>query len=68
MSFFLEPGANSGDEEEEESGITLVDVVEEEEQLEEDANAVLGASDADNCTYTAVRLPQSSPTSNANDV
>jgi len=47
------PGANSGDEEEEESGITLVDVVEEEEQLEEDANAVLGASDADNCTYTA---------------
>nr|CAG4650232.1 EOG090X07TK [Sida crystallina] len=38
--------------EEEDSGITLVDVLEEEEQLEEDANAVLGGSDDQNCTYS----------------
>lgn len=31
--------------------ITMVDVLEEEQELEDDANAVLGASDDQNCTY-----------------
>jgi len=39
-------------DEEEDRGITLVDVLEEEAQLEEDANAVLGGSDDKNCTYS----------------
>ncbi|KAL5008060.1 hypothetical protein ScPMuIL_013641 [Solemya velum] len=33
------------------SGISMVDVLEEEKQLEDDANAVLGDSDDKNCTY-----------------
>ena len=41
-------------DEEEDRGITLVDVLEEEAQLEEDANAVLGGSDDKNCTYSLV--------------
>lgn len=41
-------------DEEEDGGITLVDVLEEEAQLEEDANAVLGGSDDKNCTYSSV--------------
>ena len=41
-------------DEEEDGGITLVDVLEEEAQLEEDANAVLGGSDDKNCTYSLV--------------
>lgn len=40
-------------DEEEDGGITLVDVLEEEAQLEEDANAVLGGSDDKNCTYSS---------------
>lgn len=34
------------------SGITMLDVLEEEQELEEDANAVLGACDDQNCTYS----------------
>ncbi|GAB6021580.1 hypothetical protein CHUAL_004171 [Chamberlinius hualienensis] len=33
------------------SGITMVDVLENEKELDEDANAVLGGSDDQNCTY-----------------
>ncbi|XP_064649360.1 putative E3 ubiquitin-protein ligase UBR7 [Lineus longissimus] len=36
---------------EEENVLSMVDVLEEEKQLEDDANAVLGASDDTNCTY-----------------
>nr|CAG4647983.1 EOG090X07TK [Moina brachiata] len=35
----------------EENSVTLVDILEEEAQLEEDANAVLGGSDDANCTF-----------------
>lgn len=34
--------------------VTMVDVLNEERELEEDANAVLGGSDAKNCTYSEV--------------
>ena len=34
---------------------SLVDIVDEEEQLVEDANAVLGGSDDKNCTYLMVQ-------------
>ncbi|KAG7211107.1 hypothetical protein KM043_010434 [Ampulex compressa] len=37
---------------EEENSVTMLDVLQEENQLEEDACAVLGASDDKNCTYT----------------
>lgn len=37
---------------EEESSVTMLDVLREENQLEEDACAVLGASDDKNCTYS----------------
>lgn len=36
--------------------LTLVDFLEEELQLESDANAVLGPSDDKNCTYNRVRM------------
>nr|CAG4638518.1 EOG090X07TK [Cyclestheria hislopi] len=54
----LEPQVGAGtsstltNPDEEDSGITLVDVLEEEAQLEEDADAVLGGSDDQNCTYS----------------
>nr|CAG4651906.1 EOG090X07TK [Triops cancriformis] len=38
--------------EEEDSGITMLDVLEEEDELEENAYAVLGGSDDQNCTYS----------------
>lgn len=38
----------------EENSVTMLDVLQEENQLEEDANAVLGASDDKNCTYVKV--------------
>ena len=41
---------------EEEQAISMVDVLAEEKQLEEDANAVLGDSDMSSCTYTQVGL------------
>ena len=40
----------------EETGISMVDVLEEEEQLEQDANAVLGGSDHANCTYALASI------------
>lgn len=39
---------------EEENSVTMLDVLREESQLEEDACAVLGASDDKNCTYNKV--------------
>lgn len=37
---------------EEEPVVSLVDVLEEDEELEEEASAVLGASDAEHCSYS----------------
>lgn len=39
---------------EEDNSVTMLDVLQEESQLEEDAYAVLGASDDRNCTYNKV--------------
>lgn len=36
--------------------VTMVDVLQEEQDLEEDTKAVLGASDAQNCTYNKVNI------------
>lgn len=36
--------------------VTMVDVLENEKELEEDATAVLGASDDKNCTYLQVSV------------
>jgi hypothetical protein len=41
-------------EEKNEDVINMVQVLEDEELLQEDANAVLGASDAVQCTYSKV--------------
>lgn len=38
----------------ESNGITMVDVLHEEQKLEEDANAVLGDSDQNNCSYSKI--------------
>ncbi|XP_058808215.1 putative E3 ubiquitin-protein ligase UBR7 [Phymastichus coffea] len=38
-------------EEDEENSVTMLDVLQQENALEEDCNAVLGASDDQNCTY-----------------
>lgn len=46
--------AGAFDNVEEEKSVTMLDVLQEENQLEEDANAVLGASDDKNCTYSEV--------------
>lgn len=40
--------------EDEDSGLSMLEVLEEENQLEEDAIAVLGDSDDKNCTYLMV--------------
>lgn len=40
----------------EENSVTMLDVLQEENQREEDANAVLGASDDKNCTYLKVKI------------
>ena len=37
-----------------EDTISFVEVLQQEEELEENANAVLGASDDKNCSYIAV--------------
>lgn len=37
-----------------ENSVTMIDVLQEENQLEEDANAVLGPADDKNCTYIQV--------------
>lgn len=47
------PGDSETDGDEE-KGVTLVEVLEEEAQLQEDADAVLGGSDDANCTYSLV--------------
>lgn len=36
--------------------VTMMDVLQEQQEFEDDANAVLGASDDKNCTYPKVRL------------
>lgn len=41
---------------EDDNSVTMLDVLQEENQLEEDAYAVLGASDDQNCTYNKVVL------------
>lgn len=48
------PVVKDDEEEEEEQGVTMLDVLEEEQDLEQDANAVLGGSDDQNCTYSKV--------------
>lgn len=37
-----------------ENVVTMMDVLKEQQDFEEDANAVLGASDDKNCTYSKV--------------
>lgn len=54
---FLATMAETTVENIEENSLTMLDVLQEENQLEEDANAVLGASDDKNCTYSKVNLP-----------
>lgn len=41
---------------EDEETITMLDVIEREDKLEEEASAVLGNSDEKNCTYPKVSL------------
>lgn len=38
----------------EEQTVSLVDVLQEDEELEEEASAVLGGSDSDHCSYPQV--------------
>lgn len=42
----------------EEQTVSLVDVLEEDEELEEEASAVLGGSDSDHCSYPQVSSPE----------
>lgn len=44
--------------EEDTNVVTMVDVLKEEQELEDDAKAVLGASDDKNCTYSQVNACQ----------
>lgn len=44
--------------EEDTNVVTMVDVLKEEQELEDDAKAVLGASDDQNCTYSQVNAYQ----------
>lgn len=44
--------------EDEDSIISLKDVIEEDQELQDTANAVLGGSDDTNCTYPEVILKQ----------
>lgn len=41
----------------EEQTVSLVDVLEEDEELEEEASAVLAGSDSDHCSYPQVSAP-----------
>lgn len=45
---------NGGSSEEAEPVLSMVDVLEEENQMEEDANAVLGDNDPSSCSYLQV--------------
>ena len=38
------------------SSVTMLDVLNNENQLEEESEAVLGGSDAKNCTFSKVKL------------
>ena len=42
-----------------ESSLTMMDILEEQEALQEDAEAVLGAGDDEHCTYEKVSLCKS---------
>lgn len=44
----------TGESHDEDPAVSMIDVLREEEELEADANAVLGDSDATNCTYLMV--------------
>lgn len=46
----------TGESHDEDPAISMIDVLREEEELEADANAVLGDSDATNCTYLMVGI------------
>lgn len=50
MEESLAPVENSG-----EDVLSMIDVLKEENELEEEANAVLGDSDDQNCTYPMVK-------------
>ncbi|CAB0035587.1 unnamed protein product [Trichogramma brassicae] len=47
----VDPSARSDEDFDESNTLTMIDVLKEEKELEEDCNAVLGASDDQNCTY-----------------
>lgn len=47
----------------EEQTVSLVDVLEEDEELEEEASAVLAGSDPDHCSYPQVGAPAVRPPS-----
>jgi E3 ubiquitin-protein ligase UBR7 len=44
--------------EEDTNVVTMVDALKEEQELEDDAKVVLGASDDKNCTYSQVNMHQ----------
>jgi hypothetical protein len=44
----------TGESHDEDPAVSMIDVLREEEELEADANAVLGDSDATNCIYLMV--------------
>lgn len=46
----------------EEQTVSLVDVLEEDEELEEEASAVLAGSDSDHCSYPQVSAPSCAAT------
>lgn len=48
------PPTESAFPDEDEDTITMLDVIEREDKLEEEASAVLGNSDEKNCTYPKV--------------
>lgn len=48
------PQTSEEKENTDENTLTMVDVLKEEEKLEEDANAVLGDSDQNNCSYSKI--------------
>lgn len=48
--------ASSEDSNLDQSSLTMMDILEEQEALQEDAEAVLGAGDDEHCTYNKVSL------------
>lgn len=49
-----EKPSNNQEEVEDDVAVSMVEILEAEEKLQEDANAVLGGSDDRNCTYIMV--------------